>query len=537
MTRMLASVTDPAEADIAMRLGADIIDLKDAANGAMAAVDIATAEAVVAQVAGRRELSATLGDPPYEPPALIEKARAFATCKVDYLKAAVDANMLERCGEGLLATIARTARLVAVLFADEAPDFTLLPKLKSLGFAGAMLDTRRRAPAGCSTISTSPVWSSSARCVALKALTSGLAGSLEAPDVPRLMLVRPDVLGFRGALCHNHDRAAGLDPQCVSLIRDLIPRERPEPDASPKIDWDCWRAESSAARPRKRGRPRAMFATLSSQASDRRVQFRARRAATGRVRRRSRRPSCRSRHVDDMREVFSYDLILDSIRLAVGRGHVQFVETLAEEVAASVLRHARVRSVRVSVRKIDVIDGSVGIEIHRERASSAAENSLYDLASKDDPVHIETRLGGARFRALAVLQANVRASSKACRKSSFRGDALAAICLKRPASVRYLTLPIARAPTPSAPQSPRGEPLACRSSPSTPSGGTALTSAATSSFFPLAICAASSTRTPALAALSTISVDETIDVFFSAVEPSATAISTPKRRLTSSAWR
>ena len=66
---------------------------------------------------------------------------------------------------------------------------------------------------------------------------SGLAGSLEAPDVPRLLLVRPDVLGFRGALCHAHDRRGAIDPTAVVLIRDLIPRERPDPDASPKIDW------------------------------------------------------------------------------------------------------------------------------------------------------------------------------------------------------------------------------------------------------------------------------------------------------------
>ena len=56
-------------------------------------------------------------------------------------------------------------------------------------------------------------------------------------------------------------------------------------------------------------------------------------------------------HADDMRSIFSYDIILDTIRLVVGRGHVDFVETLAEDVASIVLRHARVRSVRVSVRK------------------------------------------------------------------------------------------------------------------------------------------------------------------------------------------
>ena len=80
-----------------------------------------------------------------------------------------------------------------------------------------------------------------------------------------------------------------------------------------------------------------------------------------------------ARTPDDMRSIFSYDVILDAIRLVVGRGHVDFVETLAEEVAAVLLQHARVRSVRVNIRKLDVIEGVVGIEIRRERASGSAD--------------------------------------------------------------------------------------------------------------------------------------------------------------------
>ncbi len=386
MTRMLASVTDSTEADIALRLGADIIDLKDAANGAMAAVDIATAEAVVAEVAGRRETSATLGDPPYDPAALLEKARAFASVKLDYLKAAVDANTLEQWGEGLLATMARSAHLVAVLFADEAPDLAILPKLKSLGFKGAMLDTKRKSAGRL--IDYFDVTRLDQFCSLCRAegLTSGLAGSLEAPDVPRLLLVRPDVLGFRGALCHDRDRAARLDPQCLSLIRGLIPRERPDPDASQTVDWSLLARGIVGGQDHESEVDRVYVhdfvipASIGAYNFERNTPQKVAFDVEAVIRR-------TVAHVDDMREVFSYDLILDSIRLAVGRGHVQFVETLAEEVAASVLRHARVRSVRVSVRKIDVIDGAVGVEIHRERAASAEEGHLYGLASRTTPSH------------------------------------------------------------------------------------------------------------------------------------------------------
>jgi dihydroneopterin aldolase len=38
----------------------------------------------------------------------------------------------------------------------------------------------------------------------------------------------------------------------------------------------------------------------------------------------------------------SYDIILDAVRIVVGRGHFEVLETVAEEVAAIVLKHPRV---------------------------------------------------------------------------------------------------------------------------------------------------------------------------------------------------
>ncbi len=43
-------------------------------------------------------------------------------------------------------------------------------------------------------------------------LVVGLAGSLKAKHVPSLVALAPDLLGFRGALCHGGDRSQALDP-------------------------------------------------------------------------------------------------------------------------------------------------------------------------------------------------------------------------------------------------------------------------------------------------------------------------------------
>ena len=371
MTRMLASVADAAEAGVGVQFGADIIDLKDARRGALGAVSLDIARQAIAAVAGRCETSAALGDPPYDEHALLAAARALAAIGVDTLKLAVDAPTLDRLAASLSA-LARDIALVGMMFADEQPDFALLAKLEELGFRGAMLDTRDKARGRLlAHLEVVQLNEFCAQCRALS-LMSGLAGSLEAPDVPRLLLVSPDVLGFRGALCHAHDRRGAIDPEAVALIRDLIPRERPVPDASPKIDWRLLARGIIGGRDQEGELDRVFVrdfvvsAAIGAYDFERSIRQRVVFDVEALVRR-------AGAHPDDMRSIFSYDVILDAIRLVVGRGHVDFVETLAEEVATILLQHARVRSIRVNIRKLDVIDGAVGVEIRRERASGLAD--------------------------------------------------------------------------------------------------------------------------------------------------------------------
>jgi (5-formylfuran-3-yl)methyl phosphate synthase len=371
MTRMLASVTDAAEASVVLQLGADIIDLKDAGRGALGALSLDSARQAIAAVAGRSETSAALGDPPYDEAGLLENARALAAMGVGYVKLAVDGPTLDRLGESL-SRLACDVGLVGMMFADERPDFALLARLGELGFKGAMLDTRDKTRGRLlAHLEVVRLNEFCTQCRALN-LTSGLAGSLEAPDVPRLLLVRPDVLGFRGALCDARDRRAAIDPAAVVLIRDLIPRERPLPDASPKIDWRLLARGLIGGRDQDGEVDRVFVrgfvvsAQIGAYEFERAIRQRVVFDVEALVRR-------AGAHPDDMRSIFSYDIILDAIRLVVGRGHVDFVETLAEEVATVLLQHARVRSIRVNIRKLDVIEGEVGIEIRRERASGSAD--------------------------------------------------------------------------------------------------------------------------------------------------------------------
>lgn len=70
--------------------------------------------------------------------------------------------------------------------------------------------------------------------------------------------------------------------------------------------------------------------------------------------------------VDEMVEVPSYTDIIDAIGDITGRGHINLVETLAEDIAAKLLGDERIGGVLVTIEKLE--RGPVrGVEIYRTR--------------------------------------------------------------------------------------------------------------------------------------------------------------------------
>ena len=72
---------------------------------------------------------------------------------------------------------------------------------------------------------------------------------------------------------------------------------------------------------------------------------------------------------DDIGNVLSYEDVVSGIRAIVGRGHINLVETLAENSASLCLDDIRVARARIAVDKLDVEPdaAAVGIEIERSR--------------------------------------------------------------------------------------------------------------------------------------------------------------------------
>ncbi len=224
MTRLLASVTGPDEARAARSAGADIIDMKDPAGGALGALPLEQIRRCVEGVRAH-PCSATVGDLAPDPALMTQAVAATAATGVDYVKVGLfDPVAYAPCIEALAPQTEGGLRIVAVLFADLDPDPALLPELAGAGFAGAMLDTAHKDRGGLrSHMGIRQIARFVAQTRALGML-SGLAGSLRLEDVPALAGLRPDYLGFRTALCHGRARTGGIDPEAVRAIRAALGR-------------------------------------------------------------------------------------------------------------------------------------------------------------------------------------------------------------------------------------------------------------------------------------------------------------------------
>ncbi|CAO3427125.1 (5-formylfuran-3-yl)methyl phosphate synthase [Azospirillum endophyticum] len=240
MTGWLASVANAAEISLILPTAPDILDLKDPAAGALGAWDAGDIAAVVRDLAVLRQrprLSATIGDHPMRPDAVVPAARRIASTGVDFVKIGFAPDGApDRCIDALAPLAAEGARLIAVLFADLWPnDPCCLPidRLAAAGFRGAMLDTSGKRH-GLRHHWSDAQLGAFVSCARAHRLLTGLAGSLRVSDIPALRALSPDYLGFRGALCGG-ERTAGIDLQAVTRVAACMakmPVATPQPPRS-----------------------------------------------------------------------------------------------------------------------------------------------------------------------------------------------------------------------------------------------------------------------------------------------------------------
>jgi uncharacterized protein (UPF0264 family) len=220
--RLLVSAKNVGEALAAAAAGADFIDLKDPAAGALGGLSTERIGAIVVALRAahpRHAISATIGDADaVSVGEVLARVAAVASCGVDYVKVGVEPR-----AEGLLDALARCDQpVVPVLIADHGVDMALVHHaLRCAAFPALMLDSVAKR-AGSLLQRVSP---QSLRAFVAAARSSatlcGLAGALRADDVPLLRELAPDFAGFRSAVCAGA-RDGALDASRVRALKAAL---------------------------------------------------------------------------------------------------------------------------------------------------------------------------------------------------------------------------------------------------------------------------------------------------------------------------
>jgi (5-formylfuran-3-yl)methyl phosphate synthase len=390
VTFMLASVVDAQEAEIAVRHGADIVDVKDVRT-AFGSVGPLLVRKIAEAVAAQRPVSAVIGEPAMRPEELLGQAIEIADAGATYIKVGLHQQPTRRDCIEALSSVASRSRLVGVMFADHGIDESLVELMAQNRYSGVMIDTFKKNDGRLLDHLDIAAIGRFVDTVRSHGLMAGLAGSLEAPDIPRLLLTAPDVLGFRRALCTNGDRTSRINPDAVDIVRGLIPKEPRGIDAGSgapaKVDYRLLAARGYSLDSQKDDaetdtifvREFILPVRIGAYAHERDHPQRVRFDVEAQILRAERVP-------EDMRDVVSYDLITDSIRMITAQEHISLIETLAERVAALILTHRRVTSVTVRAEKLEAGPGSVGVKIVRHQSKENAKvHQLFPAAVSADP--------------------------------------------------------------------------------------------------------------------------------------------------------
>jgi uncharacterized protein (UPF0264 family) len=228
MPGLLVSVRSLTEAQAAFAGGAALIDVKEPTRGSLGRADPETVTEIMTWVAGRRPVSAALGELLETPSPLPVLGLAYAKWGMAGCAERPDwQSHLTKAGEHLQAA-APGCRLVAVAYADhgraQAPPPECVWAFARDHGATLLLDTF--AKDGTTLLD----WMTPGRIHEICAACRGegvrvaLAGSLGEKEIRTLLGARPDWFAVRGAACSEGDRGRAVDPLRVRRLADLLPR-------------------------------------------------------------------------------------------------------------------------------------------------------------------------------------------------------------------------------------------------------------------------------------------------------------------------
>jgi uncharacterized protein (UPF0264 family) len=235
--KLLVSVVDADEARAAAAAGADIVDVKNPAEGSLGAPSPSVIAQVRATVPPELPVSAAIGDMPNVPGTAALAALGAASSGATYVKVGLWGVSTEGEAVALLGAVrdgAAGAVVVAAAYADArrvapaplAPE--LLPRVAAAAGVGVcLLDTAVKDGRGLLEWLSADALGSLVADAHAAGLQVALAGALRAEDLPSVRSAGADVIGVRSAACGDGRRSGPLDPARVRALRAACAATQP----------------------------------------------------------------------------------------------------------------------------------------------------------------------------------------------------------------------------------------------------------------------------------------------------------------------
>jgi len=233
--QLLVSVANPTDAQNAVDGGADLVDAKDPTAGALGAVSLDALRQIHRVVAGRRAVSAALGDAGDED--TIERmAFEYGSAGLEFVKVGfagitspTDIDRLIRAAvRGAGAVGQQRCNVVAVAYADTGGTSsidrtTLVDVAARAGASGVLLDTALKSGRGLRQLVPHRTLESWVDMAHRAGLFAALAGQLTAEDLPCLYEIGADIAGVRGAACAA-GRSSPVVRERIRTLRLRLPQ-------------------------------------------------------------------------------------------------------------------------------------------------------------------------------------------------------------------------------------------------------------------------------------------------------------------------
>lgn len=226
MSGLLVSVRDAEEAETALAAGADLIDVKEPAAGALGPADPAVWREVRRVVGGRKPTSAALGELLSDPvESLARQAAGMRYVKIGLAGCHDARGWLDRWFR-LLTCLPRGVSAVPVAYADwpaaKAPSPSVALALAALCPARLLLlDTCDKARGSLLDYLADDCLRELCANARHEGVRMVLAGSLDGGAIARLLPLAPAWFGVRGAACGGR-REGRIEPAAVKSLWTVV---------------------------------------------------------------------------------------------------------------------------------------------------------------------------------------------------------------------------------------------------------------------------------------------------------------------------